>query len=109
MKIYFMLTEILKNRFGFEGFLIGDWNAHEQVRGTHRQQVISCFNAGLDMFMCGNPNTDTPVYEALLSAVNSGEVSMDRLNDAVSRILTVNLSWVYLIIIVIQMEAPSKK
>lgn len=86
---YFMLTEILKNRFGFEGFLIGDWNAHEQVRGTHRQQVISCFNAGLDMFMCGNPNTDTPVYEALLSAVNSGEVSMDRLNDAVSRILTV--------------------
>ena len=86
---YFMLTEILKNRFGFEGFLIGDWNAHEQVRGTPRQQVISCFNAGLDMFMCGNPNTDTPVYEALLSAVNSGEVSMDRLNDAVSRILTV--------------------
>jgi beta-glucosidase len=86
---HFMLTEILKNRFGFEGFLIGDWNAHEQVKGSPYEQVVNCFNAGLDMFMCGNPNTDTPVYEALLNAVKSGDVSMERLDDAVSRILTV--------------------
>ena len=86
---HFMLTEILKNRFGFEGFLIGDWNAHEQVNGSPYEQVVNCFNAGLDMFMCGNPNTDTPVYEALLNAVKSGDVSMERLDDAVSRILTV--------------------
>lgn len=86
---YFMLTEILKNRFGFKGFLVGDWNAHEQVTGSASEQVVRCFNAGLDMFMCGNPNTDTPVYDGLLDAVKNGTISMERLDDAVSRILTV--------------------
>ena len=84
---HFMLTEILKNRLGFRGFLIGDWNAHEQLTGSPSEQVVKCFNAGLDMFMCGNPYTDAPVYKALLNAVKNGAVSMERLDDAVSRIL----------------------
>jgi len=66
-----MLTEILKIAFGFKGFLVGDWNAHEQVTGSASEQVVRCFNAGLDMFMCGNPNTDTPVYDGLLDAVKT--------------------------------------
>lgn len=86
---YFMLTTILKERFGFKGFLIGDWNAHDQVTGSSSEKVVNCFNAGLDMFMCGKMGSDAPVYKYLLNAVNTGSVKMDRLNDAVSRILTV--------------------
>src|ERR1051325_2237912 len=46
-----LLTDVLKGRLGFEGFIIGDWNAHSQVPGCTGGDCPVAFNAGLDMAM----------------------------------------------------------
>lgn len=84
-----LLTEVLKDRMGFDGFVVGDWNAHGQVEGC---TVVSCpaaINAGLDMFMA--PDSWKGLYDHTLEQVRSGEIPMARLDDAVRRILRVKL------------------
>ena len=46
-----LLTDVLKERMGFEGFVVGDWNAHGQVEGCTTTSCAAAINAGLDMFM----------------------------------------------------------
>jgi beta-glucosidase len=46
-----LLTDVLKGRMGFEGFVVGDWNGHGQVEGCTDESCPAAFNAGLDMFM----------------------------------------------------------
>lgn len=84
-----LLTDVLKDRMGFDGFVVGDWNAHGQVEGC---SVVSCpaaINAGLDMFMA--PDSWKGLYDNTLAQVRSGEIPMARLDDAVRRILRVKL------------------
>lgn len=84
---YYLLTTVLKEQLGFKGFTIGDWDAHKQLSGTLLQQCTTAFNAGLDMFMCQN---DCPgVINALKTAYNSGDITLARIDDAVTRILRV--------------------
>jgi beta-glucosidase len=84
-----MLTGVLVERMGFDGFVIGDWNGHGQVRGCTNKSCAASFNAGLDMFMA--PNSWEGIYESLLQQVQSGEVTMERLEEAVARILRVKM------------------
>jgi beta-glucosidase len=71
-----LLTSILKNEFGFGGFVMSDWGA------TH--STAPAANAGLDMEMF----QDTYFGAALKTAVQSGQVPLSRLNDMVTRILS---------------------
>ena len=71
----YMFTDVLKKDFGFKGFVVSDWG------GT--QSTVNAAKAGLDIEMPGNDSFGAP----LKKAVESGEVSMDRLNDMVHRIL----------------------
>ena len=82
-----MLTDVLVGRMGFDGFVVGDWNGHGQVEGCSPESCPQSFNAGLDMFMV--PSDWKALYRNLLKQVRSGEISEDRLDEAVGRILRV--------------------
>ncbi|HEY5807996.1 MAG TPA: exo 1,3/1,4-beta-D-glucan glucohydrolase [Povalibacter sp.] len=84
-----LLTDVLKDRFGFDGILVSDWNAHGQVDGCTNNSCAATVNAGLDMFMA--PDSWKAIYESTLQQVKSGEIPMARLDDAVRRILRVKL------------------
>ncbi|MEU9247128.1 glycoside hydrolase family 3 protein [Streptomyces sp. NPDC048385] len=80
-----LLTDVLKQKIGFDGFLISDWDAITQLPGDFATQVRTSVNAGMDMFM---QPYDAPQFEQTLTAeVRAGRVPMSRINDAVSRIL----------------------
>jgi beta-glucosidase len=80
-----LLTDVLKRKIGFDGFLISDWDAVTQLPGDFATQVRTSVNAGMDMFM---QPYDAPQFEQTLAAeVQAGRVPMSRIDDAVSRIL----------------------
>jgi beta-glucosidase len=80
-----LLTDILKTELGFEGFLISDYDAIDQLPGDYRQDVKDSINAGMDMVMV--PARYREFYTTLKSLVEAGEVPMSRIDDAVTRIL----------------------
>ena len=84
-----LLTGALKGDMHFDGFVVGDWNAHGQVPGCTNTSCAAAINAGLDMFMA--PDSWKGLYENTLKQVQSGEIPMSRLDDAVRRILRVKL------------------
>ncbi|MFI1104403.1 glycoside hydrolase family 3 protein [Streptomyces melanogenes] len=80
-----LLTDVLKRKIGFDGFLISDWDAVTQLPGDFATQVRTSVNAGMDMFM---QPYNAPQFEQTLAAeVQAGRVPMARVDDAVSRIL----------------------
>ena len=80
-----LLTEILKDEFGFEGFLISDYNALDELPGDRKAQTAQSINAGMDMVMV--PERYAEFYETLLGLVKAGTVPQSRIDDAVLRIL----------------------
>jgi beta-glucosidase len=84
----YLLTDVLKGKMGFDGFVVGDWNGHGQVKGCSNESCPQTINAGLDIFMVP---TDAwkPLYENTIAQVKSGEIAQSRIDDAVSRILRV--------------------
>jgi beta-glucosidase len=82
-----LLTEILKDELGFEGFLISDYNALDQLPGDFRSDIKTSINAGMDMVMV--PEKYKAFYGLLKDLVEKGEVPMARIDDAVRRILRV--------------------
>jgi beta-glucosidase len=85
-----LLTDILKTELGFEGFLISDYNALDQLPGDWRAQVRQSINAGMDMVMV--PEKYKEFYAALKDLAEKGEVPMSRIDDAVLRILRVKIA-----------------
>ena len=85
-----LLTNVLKGKMGFKGFVIGDWNGHGQVPGCKNTDCAQSLNAGLDMYMA--PDSWKGLYASTLQQVKNGTISMERLNDAVRRILRVKLA-----------------
>jgi len=85
-----LLTEILKEEFGFEGFLISDYNAINQIDRDYKKAVMISINAGMDMAMA--PNTYREFFNTLKELVEEGKVPMERINDAVTRILRVKFA-----------------
>nr|WP_114240889.1 glycoside hydrolase family 3 protein [Dyella sp. C9] len=84
-----LLTDVLKQRMDFQGFLVGDWNAHGQVPGCSNEDCPASFNAGMDMLMA--PDSWRGLYEHTLAEVKSGVIPMARVDDAVARILRVKI------------------
>jgi beta-glucosidase len=82
-----LLTDALKKKMGFEGFVVGDWNGHGQVAGCSVTDCAQSINAGLDMFMA--PDSWKGLYETTLKQAKDGTIPAARLDDAVRRILRV--------------------
>ena len=85
-----LLTDVLKGELGFEGFLISDYNAIDQLPGDYRSDVRQAIEAGMDMVMA--PQKHREFFTTLRSLVESGEVPLARVDDAVLRILRVKLA-----------------
>src|SRR5664280_701717 len=84
-----LITGWLKDAMGFNGFVISDYNGIDHINPetyTFAQKVAAGVNAGIDMFM--QPQNFELFDATLTDLVNSGQVSIARINDAVSRILT---------------------
>jgi beta-glucosidase len=82
-----LLTDVLKERMGFDGFIIGDWNGHAQIPGCTATDCPKTFNAGLDMAMA--PDSWKGLFENTVRQVREGVIPMARVDDAVRRILRV--------------------
>lgn len=82
-----LLTEILKEELGFEGFLISDYNAIDAITPNYKEAVAISINAGMDMVMV--PQRYREYYKDLVELVKDGTVPMSRIDDAVTRILRV--------------------
>ncbi len=86
----YLLTDVLKGKMGFDGFVVGDWNGHGQIPGCTNGNCAQAANAGLDVYMVP---TDAwkPLYENLIAQVNNGTIAQSRIDDAVTRILRVKM------------------
>lgn len=88
----YLITDVLKKKFGFKGFAVTDWQdieflySRHKVAGSYKEAVKLAINAGIDMSMVPY-NFD--FASTLIELVKEGEVPVSRIDDAVSRILTV--------------------
>jgi beta-glucosidase len=85
-----LLTEILKDELGFQGFLISDYNALDGLPGDRASQIEQSINAGMDMVMV--PERYREFFETLKQLINEGKVPISRIDDAVTRILRVKFA-----------------
>jgi beta-glucosidase len=85
-----LLTEILKDQFGFEGFLISDYAAIDALPGDYKQKIAGSINAGMDMVMV--PQRYEEFFTKLKASAEDGTVPMSRIDDAVRRILRVKFA-----------------
>lgn len=83
----YLLNDVLKVELGFEGFVVSDWAAIDQIPGDYTSDVETSINAGIDMVMV--PNNYVGFFNTLKSLVGQDKISLDRINDAVRRILNV--------------------
>ena len=81
-----LITDVLKAKLGFDGFVISDWEGIHQIPGDWATQVRTSVNAGIDMFM--EPASFASFETTLLAEVRAGRVGQGRIDDAVRRILT---------------------
>lgn len=86
-----LLTEILKEELGFEGFLISDYNGIDHVKpGDYKGAIEISISAGMDMAMV--PTEYRKFFNHLKALVEEGKVPMARIDDAVTRILRVKFA-----------------
>lgn len=83
----YLLTTVLKERIGFDGFVIGDWNGHSFVPGCSKDSCAPVFNAGVDVVMA--PQDWRPLLSNTVADAESGAIPIERIDDAVRRVLRV--------------------
>jgi beta-glucosidase len=83
----YLLTDVLKTEFGFQGLVISDYNAIAQTDPDFKTAIKKSINAGIDMAM--EPNKYREFITHLTDLVEEGDVPMERIDDAVRRILRV--------------------
>jgi beta-glucosidase len=84
-----LLTGALKEKMGFDGFVVSDWNGIAQVPGCRNDSCAQAINAGIDMVMV--PDDWKAFIANTIAQVESGEIPMARIDDAATRILRVKL------------------
>jgi len=86
----YLLTDVLRKELGFRGVAVTDWediirlHTRHNVAATPRAAVVMAVNAGIDMSMVPY---DLSFFDLLKEAVQKGEVSGSRIDEAVTRIL----------------------
>ena len=92
---YNLMINVLRNKLGFEGVILTDWedirklHDRDKVAKNQKEAIKMAINAGIDMSMV--PYEYEHFIRNLKSLVEEGEVSMDRIDDAVLRILKLKL------------------
>ena len=92
---YNLMINVLRNELGFEGVILTDWedirklHDRDKVADSQKEAVKMAINAGIDMSMV--PYEYEKFINNLKDLVNEGEVSIERIDDAVKRILKLKL------------------
>ena len=86
---YYILTEVLKKRWGHDGFVVSDWDAIAQLidqgfAADRKDAGYKAFSAGLEMDM-----KDGIYSEYLAELVAENKISMESIDDAVGRVLSI--------------------
>src|SRR5438045_924868 len=84
-----LIGDVLKKRLGFNGLVVSDWNAIEQVPGCTTWHCPQAINAGIDLVMV--PDNWKQFIAATVDDVRAGRIPMSRIDDAVSRIIRLQL------------------
>lgn len=90
----YYLTDILRKRWGMKGYVRADWGSVVRLVNRHftaetdEDAICDCVNAGLDMQGCCD-YTSTQWEETIVKNVKSGRIPMERIDDAVYRVLLV--------------------
>ncbi len=81
----YLLTDVLKHELGFQGFVVSDWEGVQPLSEDYYTAVVTAIRAGIDMVMVPY---DYPTFIATLKrAAERGDVPLERIDDAVRRIL----------------------
>jgi len=83
----YLITEVLKGELGFAGFTVSDWGGIDLITSNYYDAVVTAINAGIDMSMV--PYDYDRFITTMVSAVEAGDISTERIDDAVRRILRV--------------------
>ncbi|XP_031493477.1 uncharacterized protein LOC116259709 [Nymphaea colorata] len=87
----YLLTRVLKQEIGFQGFLISDWEGVDRITSPpgrdYKTSVLAAIIAGIDMIMV--PYDYVRFIGDVTDLVAEGRIPMSRIDDAVSRILRV--------------------
>ncbi len=84
-----LITEVLKERLGFDGIVVSDWDGIDEVQACSKDKCAQAVNAGIDLFMV--PTDWQAFVQNTVALVRAGEISETRIDDAVRRILRVKL------------------
>lgn len=82
-----LLTDVLKDRLGFDGIVVSDWNGIGQIPGCTNSNCPQAINAGIDMIMA--PEDWRELHRNIVAQTKAGTIPMARIDDAVTRILRV--------------------
>jgi beta-glucosidase len=85
-----LLTGVLKQELGFTGLVVSDWMGVDQLDPDYGRAVVAAVNAGVDMVMA--PVDFREFIAVTMAAVADGVIPMERVDDAVRRILRVKSS-----------------
>jgi beta-glucosidase len=85
----YLITDVLKQRLGFDGFVVSDWNGIEQIPGCTKAHCPQAINAGIDLIMV--PDDWKEFIANTVADVRGGAIPMARIDDAVSRIVRAKL------------------
>lgn len=95
---YHLLTEVLHGEMGFNGFAVSDWedllmlHQYHRIAATEKEAVKIAVNAGVDMSMVPLSPQYQNYHRYVVELVNEGEISQERLDEAVRRILRVKFN-----------------
>ena len=93
----YLIDEVLKKEMKFKGFVVSDWAAIDDIDKDYKKSIIQAVNAGIDMVMVPgqfieSANSYIDFIELLKESIQDGSIKMDRIDDAVSRILNIKYS-----------------
>lgn len=81
----YLLTDVLKDELGFDGFIVSDWQGIDQIDADYYTAIVTGINAGIDMNMV--PYDYVRFIDTMKQAVNNGDIPESSVDQAVRRIL----------------------
>ena len=90
---YYMLTEILRNHLGYDGIIMTDGLNMGAIvnQYTSAEAAVKAIEAGVDILLM--PEDFQAAYEGVLQAVRTGEISENRIDESVGRILELKIEY----------------